>query len=200
MLHLECCCCMIKCASCSLIPHLYSQVNTGDRYAARKDLMQAFRSHLEDFRGGGCSPCCQKQLVEEDTSAVEMDEMMRTKFRRSRRHSAVAFLTLMGLLLLAFVYADNTKWGDTWFRTPTYYNITELLEGGGDDVGSGKSNNNKIVEEENQTGGKTNKTKAKEGKKESDEKNGDKGSKTRKLQPAHFNKRGLREINVTQIK
>jgi len=39
----------------------------------------------------------------------------------------------MCLLLLAFIYADNTDWDESWFRTPTRYNISSLLEGGTDD-------------------------------------------------------------------
>lgn len=103
-------------------------MNTGDRYAARKALMQAFRKHLEDFRRRGkhCSPFCAKE-VPEHSDAVEIDDMMKFKFRMSWRHSMLAWIAFMGLLLLAFLYAENTDWDDSWYRTPTKYNINELL-------------------------------------------------------------------------
>ena len=44
-----------------------------------------------------------------------------------------AWITFMAILMLAYVYASNTKWDDSWFRTPTKYNITALLEGDMDD-------------------------------------------------------------------
>lgn len=39
----------------------------------------------------------------------------------------LAWIAFMGLLLLAFLYAENTDWDDSWYRTPTKYNINELL-------------------------------------------------------------------------
>ncbi|KAL7543313.1 hypothetical protein ACHAXR_012622 [Thalassiosira sp. AJA248-18] len=108
-------------------------VNTGDRYAARKALLKAFRSHLHDFesRGKGCAPCSRGTLVAPPhTQGMEINDMMKTKFSRSWRHSLLAWLAFMGLLLLAFVYAENTKWDDTWFKTPNKYNISALLEEG----------------------------------------------------------------------
>ena len=45
----------------------------------------------------------------------------------------LAWLTLMGLLLLAYIYAENTKWNDSLFKMPTKYNISALLEEGMDD-------------------------------------------------------------------
>ncbi|KAL3795879.1 hypothetical protein HJC23_002150 [Cyclotella cryptica] len=103
-------------------------VNTGDRFAARKALMQAFRNHLEDFRRRGkhCSPCCVKD-VPEHSDAVEIEDMMKFRFRMTWRHSMLAWITFMGLLLLAFIYAENTDWEDSWYRTPTKYDINELL-------------------------------------------------------------------------
>lgn len=111
-------------------------VNTGDRYAARKALMQAFRVHLDEFqaRAKDRSLCCpNKPLPPSETPGIEMDQMMKGKFKKSWRHSVYAWVTLMTLLLLAFIYAENTDWTDTWFHHPTHYNITELLEGGADD-------------------------------------------------------------------
>jgi len=111
-------------------------VNTGDRYAARKSLMQTFRVHLDEFqaRAKDHSSCCpNKPLPPLETPGIEMDQMMKGKFKKSWRHSVYAWVTLMALLLLAFIYAENTDWTDTWFRHPTHYNITELLEGGADD-------------------------------------------------------------------
>jgi len=81
-------------------------VNTGDRFAARKALMQNFRSHLRNFEKRGE----EKGEASEQSRVVGIDEMMKTTFARSWRHSLLAWLTLMGLLLLAFIYADNTKW------------------------------------------------------------------------------------------
>jgi len=107
-------------------------VNTGDRYSARKALMRDFRSHLNDFQSRGrkrCSPCSpSKSLAPARTQGIEINDMMKKKFTRSWRHSMLAWLTLMALLLLAYLYADNTKWDDSWFKTPTKYNISALLE------------------------------------------------------------------------
>mmetsp|Transcript_11893 Transcript_11893/g.21446 ORF Transcript_11893/g.21446 Transcript_11893/m.21446 type:complete len:409 (-) Transcript_11893:271-1497(-) len=110
-------------------------VNTGDRYAARKALMRAFRSHLHDFESRGrkcCSPV-PKSLPPARTPEIEINDMMKTKFTRSWRHSLLAWITLMVLLLLAYIYAENTKWDDTWFHTPRKYNISALLEDGMED-------------------------------------------------------------------
>ena len=110
-------------------------VNTGDRFAARKALMQTFRGHLELFRTGGkhCSKCCDK-VEAEHNDAVEIDGMMKSKFSMTWRQSMLAWITFMGLLLLAFIYADNTDWGDSWYRTPTKYNITDLLNADDDAI------------------------------------------------------------------
>lgn len=121
-------------------------VNTGDRYAARKSLMQTFRSHLHEFSafesyGKSCSPCSKSQkLPPGHTRGIEINEMMKAKFSRSRRHHLFAWLTFMCLLLLAFIYAENTNWDDSWFRTPKKYNVTALLEGTDEDIpiGPGK--------------------------------------------------------------
>ncbi len=59
--------------------------------------------------------------------------MMTGKFSMSRKQVLLASVSLMCLLLLAFIYADNTDWDDSWFRAPTRYNISSLLEGGGTD-------------------------------------------------------------------
>ena len=53
----------------------------------------------------------------------------------------LAWFTLICLLLLAYISAENTKWGDSWFRTPQKYDISVLLEDNVDDntvIGSGK--------------------------------------------------------------
>eukprot|EP01083_Nonionella_stella_P200569 734372_1 len=119
-------------------------VNTGDRYAARKSLMQSFRSHLHEFesRGKGRYPCCKpKHLVPTQSPGMTMNDMMKVKFSRSWRHSVLAWLTFMSLLLLLFIYSENTTWDDSWYRGPTIYNITALLEEDTDDsivVGPGK--------------------------------------------------------------
>eukprot|EP01083_Nonionella_stella_P206241 750306_1 len=58
---------------------------------------------------------------------------MKKKVNPSRRHVVLAWITAMCLLLLAYIYAENTKWDDSWFRMPTSYNISSLLEEGMDD-------------------------------------------------------------------
>ena len=97
--------------------------------------MRAFRSHLHEFetRGDGRFPCSKPQPdVPIDTPGMEINDMMKTKFSRSWRHSLLAWFTFMTLLLLAYIYAENTQW-DSWFHTPTTYNISALLEEGADD-------------------------------------------------------------------
>eukprot|EP00956_Cyclotella_meneghiniana_P043124 scaffold253581_cov43-Cyclotella_meneghiniana.AAC.2 len=109
-------------------------INTGDRFAARKALMQRFRSHLHQYKTGGkhCSSCCDKDDV--DGEAIEIDDMMKRRYRLSWRHSAIAWVCFMGLLLLAFIYAENTKWTDSWYRVPVTYNISGLLEADDDEI------------------------------------------------------------------
>lgn len=99
--------------------------------------MKVFRSHLHDFesRGKRCSPCSRtKPRTPAHTRGMEISDMMNAKFARSSRHTLWAWVTFMIILLLAFIYIDNTKWNDTWFRTPTHYNISALLE---EDASSG---------------------------------------------------------------
>jgi hypothetical protein len=66
---------------------------------------------------------------------MDINAMMTGKFSYSRKRVLLATMSLMGLLLLAFIYASNTDWDDEVFHPPTRYNITSLLEGGaGDDM------------------------------------------------------------------
>jgi len=104
-------------------------VNTGDRYAARQSLMNAFRSQLHRFKAqaGG------RTVPPTHTQGLSIVEMMKKKVNPSRRHVVLAWITAMCLLLLAYIYAENTKWDDSWFRMPTSYNISSLLEGDMDD-------------------------------------------------------------------
>jgi len=104
-------------------------VNTGDRYAARKALMRAFRSHLQHFE----SCPAPKHLPPPHPPGIEIEDMMKAKFTRSWRHNLFARAALLGLLLLAYIYADFTKWDSPWFQAPTKFNITALLEEGVDD-------------------------------------------------------------------
>lgn len=116
-------------------------VNTGDRYAARKALMSSFRQHLHEFqsRGQRCSPCRgPKSRDPAKVEAVGIDEMMKRKFKSSWRHSMIAWVSLLALLVLAATYKENTNWDQPVFRGPTRYNITALLEGGNNDDGVGE--------------------------------------------------------------
>ncbi|KAL7430659.1 hypothetical protein ACHAXM_002303 [Skeletonema potamos] len=119
-------------------------VNTGDRYAARKALMSSFREHLQEFqsRGQRCSPCLgpKPHVSSTNTEAVGVDEMMKRKFKSSWRHSVIAWITLLALLVLAGTYGTNTNWDRALFYGPTKYNITALLEGGNDDAVVGNGN------------------------------------------------------------
>ena len=45
----------------------------------------------------------------------------------------LTWIAFMGLLLLAFLYAENTDWDDSWYRTPTKYDINELLNNTAED-------------------------------------------------------------------
>lgn len=133
------------------------------RYAARKSLLRDFRLHLHDFesRGKGCTPCSSsssKALATTHTRGIEINDMMKTKFSRSRRHSLLAWLTFMCLLLLAFIYAENTDFEGDWFRTPHKYNVTALLEADDDTpVDSGKPSTAVGVKDDVVKKGKTNK-------------------------------------------
>ncbi len=112
-------------------------VNTGDRYAARKALMSSFREHLEQFksRGQRCSPCLgpKPSVPPAKSEVINMDEMMKKKFRSSWRNSMIAWITLLALLVLAGTYGENTDWDRALIVGPTKYNISALLEGGNDD-------------------------------------------------------------------
>ena len=159
-------------------------VNTGDRLAARKALMQSFRGHLELYQTGGkhCSSCCDGKT--KDSDAIEIDEMIQSKFRPTWRHSTLAWICFMGILLLAFIYAENTNWDDSWYRVPTKYNVTELLNADDDQIIALKpkikekkpkaaKNNIKTDNEVVEKKGKT----AKNDVKESDEESKEKASK-----------------------
>ena len=104
-------------------------VNTGDRYAARQSLMNAFRSQLHRFKAQAKG----QTVPETHTQGLSIADMMKKKVNPSRRHVVLAWITAMCLLLLAYVYAENTKWDDSWFRMPTSYNISSLLEDMDDD-------------------------------------------------------------------
>lgn len=98
--------------------------------------MRAFRSHLHYFesRGKGCSPCCgSSSPASAYTRGMDVNEMMQGNFTMSRKQVLLASISLGILLLLAYIYADNTDWDDTWFHAPTRYNISSLLEEGTDD-------------------------------------------------------------------
>lgn len=90
----------------------------------------------------------------------------------------------MGILLLAFIYAENTNWDDSWYRVPTKYNVTELLNADDDQIIALKpkikekkpkaaKNNIKTDNEVVEKKGKT----AKNDVKESDEESKEKASK-----------------------
>lgn len=95
--------------------------------------MSSFREHLEEFqsRGQRCLPCLGPSSGK--TEPITVDEMMKKKFKSSWRHSMIAWVTLLALLVLAGTYGENTKWDRAIFVGPTKYNISALLEGGDDD-------------------------------------------------------------------
>ena len=102
-------------------------VNTSDRLAARKALMQSFRTHLEHYKIGGkhCGTGCNEDIS--DDGAIEIDQMMKSKFNLTWRHYMFSLVYFMSLLLLAFIYIDNTTWEDSWYRTSTKYDVKDLL-------------------------------------------------------------------------
>ncbi len=126
--------------------------------------MEAFRSHLYHFeaRGKGSSPCCGKSPPASAYSrGMEIDAMMTGKFSYSRKRVLLASISLMGLLLLAYIYANNTDWDDEIFDPPIRYNITSLLEDEKDDdmtqdrKAKGRKNSNTV---EGDKGAKVSKT------------------------------------------
>ena len=128
-------------------------VNTGDRYAARQSLMNAFRSQLHRFKAQAKG----QTVPETHTQGLSIADMMKKKVNPSRRHVVLAWITAMCLLLLAYVYAENTKWDDSWFRMPTSYNISSLLEDMDDDSTLGP-----VIDDINEKKGKTSKKKGTE--------------------------------------
>ena len=100
-------------------------VNTGDRYAARKALLHAFRKKLERFKTPKCCvPAMESEEKEELTpGSITEDKMMEMGFvKQPPIRLTVAF---MGLLLLLFYYCVNTEFGNP-FRD-TIIRIEELL-------------------------------------------------------------------------
>ena len=95
--------------------------------------MKAFRSYLHDFNSSA-----PQKYGPTYSRGMDINEMMKAKFARSRRQSFFAWVAFMVGLLLVYLYVEHYKWDDTLFHLPTKYNITALLEDGiTDNAGSG---------------------------------------------------------------
>lgn len=93
-------------------------VNTSDRYAARKQLLSAFRMKLERFKNRKeyltCFPPRQLSIdgadeSQEDTPGINEEEMLERGFSRPLPIQLV--IALMGILVLVFYYGEHTKFG-----------------------------------------------------------------------------------------
>jgi hypothetical protein len=97
-------------------------VNTGDRYAARKQLLRSFSVQLRRFKTRRvCFPCGPPQTPEavegKDTLALSEAEMLEKGF--TKPFPLFGLLALIGMLLLIFYYSEHTTFGknvDTFFN------------------------------------------------------------------------------------
>lgn len=98
-------------------------VNTADRFAARKQLLQVFCTQLDAYaqHAAGRRPwCCgligpsSVEPVAHDTPGIEISEMANWKTKKGLRLGTV--LALMGLLILTFYYCEHTTFGDNLYR------------------------------------------------------------------------------------
>lgn len=97
-------------------------VNTGDRLAARKQLLRVFEAQLNAYAraqqpAGGRSWCrgllCPAGAESEDqpdTPGIPMSQMVDRSFKKGLNLGAL--LSLMGLLVLMFYYCEHTTFGD----------------------------------------------------------------------------------------
>lgn len=88
-------------------------VNTGDRYAARKHLLRAFRMKLDRFkmRKEHCNCCAPRPHPRDDealqdTPGLDVDEMMEKGFTRPLPIQLV--VALIGILTIVFYYCEHT--------------------------------------------------------------------------------------------
>jgi hypothetical protein len=112
-------------------------VNTADRFAARKQLLQVFCRQLDAFvdakrRGAGRRRCCgligpsSVEPEELDTPGIAMSQMADWKTKKGLSLQTV--IALMGLLILLFYYCEHTTFGDNLYAF-TKQEVDEL-EGG----------------------------------------------------------------------
>ena len=74
-------------------------VNTGNRYDARKSLLKVFRSYLHrSSKKGSVSTTTVAQ------HKMDMNTMMTNKFAMSNKHRQLISISIMGLLLLIYIY------------------------------------------------------------------------------------------------
>lgn len=112
-------------------------VNTTDRYNARKQLLHAFRVKLERFKTyhGCCPRKAGKEEHLDDTPAISEKEQLAQGFRKPLPIQLL--VSLIGLLLLIFIYGEHTTFGeafkDTYIPGAAYFDehgnlMTELIE------------------------------------------------------------------------
>jgi len=112
-------------------------VNTTDRYNARKQLLHGFRVKLERFKA--YHGCCAKKSGEEgppkESLAISEREQLMQGFRKPLPIQLL--VSLVGLLLLVFIYGEHTTFGepfkDTYIPGAEYFDehghlMTDLIE------------------------------------------------------------------------
>jgi len=111
-------------------------VNTTNRYAARQQLIHAFRVKLERFKDH--QTCCARRQVgapQADTPGISEHEMLEKGFRKPLPIKLL--ISLIGLLFLVFFYGEHTTFGhpfkDTYIPGAAYFDseghlMTELID------------------------------------------------------------------------
>jgi hypothetical protein len=100
-------------------------VNTGNRFAARKQLLKSFSVQLQRFqtkRTWSCCPTTAKK-EKEDTPGISEAEMLERGFKKPFPIRWVIALT--GIMLLIGYYCEHTTFGDTLALFIHHNNSTE---------------------------------------------------------------------------
>lgn len=97
-------------------------MNTGDRLAARKQLLRVFEAQIDSYAraqqpGSGGRSWCSRLLCpagggseQQDTPGIPMGEMVDRKINKGLSLGTV--VSLMALLILVFYYCEHTTFGD----------------------------------------------------------------------------------------
>lgn len=89
-------------------------VNTGNRFAARKQLLKSFSVQLQRFKTKRAWTCCPPPAPKEgraEPPGVNEAEMLERGFTKPLPTKLI--IALAGILFLIFYYCEHTRFGDT---------------------------------------------------------------------------------------